>query len=459
MTGFVAVILAAGEGKRMKSRHSKVVHKILGKALIEWVCDAAGNVGIDSYIMVVGHRAEEVKECMGDKVRYVAQEQQMGTGHAVMQAVPYLMDRKGHVIVMCGDMPLISSQTIKNTIDKHVKEDNAVTIITADFEDPTGYGRIVKDPEGRVVKIVEHRDATEDEKRIREINSGLYCFELSLLIDALQRINNNNSQGEYYLTDTIEILIGQGKKVDTYKIENNYEIMGINDRVQLSQAADIAKRNILKEHMQAGVTIIDPESVYINPDVKIGMDTVIYPGTIIEGNSIIGEDCILGPNTRLVNSKVEDRAEVQNSVVLDSTIGEGSHIGPFAYLRPGSSIGKKVKIGDFVEVKNSMIGDKSKVSHLSYIGDCDVGSNVNIGCGTVVVNYDGVKKHRTRIDDNVFVGCNTNLISPVEVKKNAYIAAGSTITDDVPENALAIARERQVIKEDWVIRKGLKRSQ
>lgn len=458
MSDLVAVILAAGEGKRMKSRHSKVINEILGKALIKWVYDAAKNVGIDECIMVVGHRADEVQQCMGDKVKFVVQEQQLGTGHAVMQAVPYLKDRKGHVIVMCGDMPLISPVTIKNTIDKHVREGNAVTIITADFEDPTGYGRIVKDPEGRVAKIVEHKDATEDERKIREINSGLYCFEISLLINALQQINNNNSQGEYYLTDTVEILIGQGKKVDTYKLENNYEIMGINDRIQLSQAVDIAKRNILQEHMRSGVTIIDPESVYINPDVKIGIDTVIYPGTIIEGNSVIGEECILGPNTRLVNSKVEDKAEVQSSVVLDSTVGEGSHIGPFAYLRPGSSIGKNVKIGDFVEVKNSVIGDKSKVSHLSYVGDCDVGSNVNIGCGTVVVNYDGIKKHRTRIEDNAFVGCNTNLISPVEVKKNAYIAAGSTITDDVPENALAVARERQIIKEDWVIRKGLKRS-
>ena len=458
MKDLVAVVLAAGEGKRMKSKHSKLTHKILGKTLIEWVYSAAISSEIDACIMVVGHKADEVKACMGDKVKYVTQEQQLGTGHAVMQAEAYLKKRNGHVIVMCGDMPLISSETISNAFEKHTRQNNTVTIITADFENPTGYGRIIKDQNSRVVKIVEHKDASEDERQIREINSGLYFFEIKLLLDSLEKINNNNSQGEFYLTDTIEILIGRGKKVDTYKIENNYEIIGINDRVQLSNAETIKRRTIIEEYMRSGVTVIAPDTVYIESGVQIGMDTTIYPGTVVEGNSIIGQECIIGPNTRLVNSKVEDGAEVQNSVVLDSTVGERSHIGPFAYLRPGSTIGKDVKIGDFVEVKNSIVGNKTKVSHLSYIGDCDVGTNVNVGCGTIVVNYDGKKKHRTLIGDNVFIGCNTNLISPVEVKKNAYIAAGSTITDDVPENALAIARERQVVKEDWVVKKGLQRN-
>lgn len=457
MNELIAVVLAAGEGKRMKSKHSKVTHKIQGKALIEWVYEAAKDAGIENCIMVIGHRADEVRACMGDRAKYVNQEQQLGTGHAVAQAAPYLKDSSGHVIVMCGDMPLISSDTIKEAIKKHINEKNAATILTADFDNPSGYGRIVRDKDGGVARIVEDKDADEEEKNIREINSSLYCFDTSLLLDALQKVSNNNRQGEYYLTDTIEILINQGRKVDTYKIENNYEIMGINDRVQLSQAASILRKKIIESCMREGVTMVDPDAVYIDASVRIGIDTVIYPGTIIEGDSVIGENCIIGPNSRIISSIIEDGAEVQNTVVLNSSIGKESHVGPFAYLRPGSVIGKGVKIGDFVEVKNSVLGDNSKVSHLSYIGDCDVGANVNIGCGTVVVNYDGVKKHRTRIDDNAFVGCNTNLISPVEVKKNAYIAAGSTITDDVPENALAIARARQVVKEDWVIRKGLKK--
>lgn len=455
MGELAAVILAAGEGKRMKSKHSKVTHKILGKELVRWVYDAAVKAGVQDCVLVVGHRADEVKACMGEKVQYVMQAEQLGTGHAVMQAMPYLKGKKGSVMVMCGDMPLISHETIKKAYEKHIADGDAATILTADFDNPAGYGRIVKDRDGRVVKIVEDKDASKEEKKIKEINSSLYCFQIDLLMEALQKITNNNKQKEYYLTDTIEILISQGKKVDTYKIENSYEIMGINDRIQLSQAAEIHRRTILEYHMKEGVTIVDPEAVYIDAGVKIGMDTVIYPGTFIQGKCIIGEDCVIGPNTRLVDSKVLSGAEVRNSVVLDSTIGEGSHIGPFAYLRPGSVIGKEVKIGDFVEVKNSVIDDYSKVSHLSYIGDCDVGANVNIGCGTVVVNYDGRKKHRSKIGDNAFIGCNTNLVSPVEVKKNAYIAAGSTITKEVPENALAIARAKQENKEDWVLKKGL----
>lgn len=457
MTDFTAVILAAGEGKRMKTKHSKVTHKILGKALIEWVYDAVNSAGINENIIVVGHKAKEVKKCMGDKADYAVQEQQMGTGHAVMQVIPLLKNKGGNVIIMCGDMPLISPETIKNAIQKHNEGENAGTILTAEFVNPFGYGRIVKDSNGKVIKIIEEKDASESEKKITEVNSGLYCFRTGLLIDALGKISNNNKQKEYYLTDVIEILIKQGNKVDTYKIANNYEILGINDRVQLNQAADQLRRVILENYMRAGVTIIDPAVTYIEPSANIGIDTIIYPGTIIEGDSVIGEECIIGPNSRLVNSKVNDRAEVANSVILESQIGSDSHIGPFAYLRPGSRIGSNVKIGDFVEVKNSVIGDQSKVSHLSYIGDCDVGKNVNVGCGTVVVNYDGFKKHRSTVEDNAFIGCNTNLVSPVKVGKNAYTAAGSTITDDVPEDALAIARERQVNKEGWIKRKIEKR--
>ncbi|MGE5329644.1 MAG: bifunctional UDP-N-acetylglucosamine diphosphorylase/glucosamine-1-phosphate N-acetyltransferase GlmU [Deltaproteobacteria bacterium] len=458
MTDFIAVILAAGEGKRMKTKHSKVTHRILGKALIEWVIDAATLAGIKNKVIVVGHKAEEVKQCMGDKAEYAVQEQQLGTGHAVMQVIPLLKNKGGNIIVMCGDMPLISPDTIKNAVKKHIEGNNAGTILTADFENPAGYGRIAKDSKGKVIKIVEDKDASEEEKKIKEINSGLYCFNTELLVEALGKISNNNKQNEYYLTDVIEILIKQGKKVDTYKIANNYEIMGINDRIQLNQAANEMRKVILEDYMRAGVTIIDPASTYIEPSAKIGMDTIIYPGTIIESNSVIGEECIIGPGSRIINSTVKDRAEVMNSVVIDSEVGENSHIGPFAYLRPGSRIGANVKIGDFVEIKNSVIDDNSKVSHLSYIGDCDVGKNVNFGCGTVVVNYDGVKKHRSTVQDNAFIGCNTNLVSPVRIGKNAYTAAGSTITDEVPEDSLAIARARQENKEGWVKRRREKRN-
>lgn len=455
MEDFTVIILAAGEGKRMKSKHSKVTHKILGKSMIEWVYNAVKKAGAADCIVVVGHRADEVRECLGEKVKYAIQEQQLGTGHAVMQVVPYLKEKEdGYVMIMCGDMPLISSDTIKNAIKKHIEDKNAVTILTAEFDDPTGYGRIVKNGD-KVIKIIEEKDATPQEKNIKEVNSGLYCFNVKPLIEALQRITNNNNQKEYYLTDTIEILINQGEKVETYKIKDNYEIMGINDKIQLSQAVKILRKNINETYMKSGVIIIDPDTTYIEPNVEIGIDVVIYPGTIIEGKSIIEEDCVIGPYTRIVNSTVKKGAKVQNSVVLESVIGESSCIGPFAYLRPGSIIGKEVKIGDFVEVKNSVIGDKTKVSHLSYIGDCDVGANVNVGCGTIVVNYDGRKKHRSIIRDNAFIGCNTNLISPVEVESNSYIAAGSTITHKVPENSLAIARARQEIKKDWVLKRGL----
>ncbi|MGE5474269.1 MAG: bifunctional UDP-N-acetylglucosamine diphosphorylase/glucosamine-1-phosphate N-acetyltransferase GlmU [Ignavibacteriales bacterium] len=453
MTDFMAVILAAGEGKRMKTKHSKVTHKILGKALIEWVYDAAKAAGIDKNIIVIGHKAEEVKACMGNKADYAVQEQQLGTGHAVMQALPLIESKKGNTIIMCGDMPLINSKTIKEAVENHLKAKSAGTIITADFDNPTGYGRIVKDKSGKVIKIIEEKDASPDERAIKEINSGLYCFDTALLIDAVGKIKNDNKQKEYYLTDVIEILIKDGKKVDTYKIANNFEIMGINDRSQLSQAECIMRKEVLENYMKSGVTIMSPDTITIQPQAQIGIDTVIYPGTIIEGDTKIGEGCIIGPNSRLVDSVVEDGAEVQYSVILSSSIGKESHIGPFAYLRPGSKIGAGVKIGDFVEIKNSVIGDKSKVSHLSYIGDCDVGQNVNVGCGTVVVNYDGVKKHRSVIEDNAFIGCNTNLVSPVKVGKNAYTAAGSTITDEVPEDSLAIARSRQENKEGWVKRR------
>lgn len=455
----MAIVLAAGEGKRMKSQYSKVIHKIYGKPLIKWVAKTAENAGVKECVYVIGHKAEQVKECLGEDALYALQEQQLGTGHAVMQAEEYLKGKDGHVVILYGDMPLVKSQTILDLIKLHTENSNSVTIVTADFDDPTGYGRIIRDTAGNVARVVEQKDATEEQKAVREINSGIYCFNINDLLDSLKELKNDNNQGEYYLTDTLEILIGKGLKAGVLKLRDSSELLGINDRLQLAEASEVLKKRILADHMRAGVTMIDPNSTYIDDDVRIGNDTVIYPGTIIEGGTEIGEDCVIGPNSRIVSSTIGNHVEVNNSVILESTVDNGTHVGPFAYVRPGSSIGKKVKIGDFVEIKKSKIGDKTKVSHLTYIGDAEIGKNVNLGCGVVVVNYDGKKKHKTVVEDNAFVGCNVNLVSPVVVKENAYIAAGSTITDEVPENSLAIARSRQVIKEEWVIKKGMQRKE
>lgn len=448
MEDTIAIILAAGEGKRMKSNLSKVVHKVLGKTIIKRVCDAVYNAGIKKCIVVVGHKEEQVREELGDLVTYVLQKEQLGTGHAVMQAKEYLKDAK-HVVVLSGDAPLITANTIKNTIEKSVHNHESATIISADFDEPDGYGRIKRSKSGEVIGIVEHKDATEEEREIIEINSSMYCFDAKALHDALGKIKNNNSQKEYYLTDVIEIMIKEGLKVDTYKVDENYEISGINDRIQLASANAIAKALCNEKHMKNGVTIIDPNTTYIDETVEIGKDTVIYPGNILEGKTKIGENCVLGQNNRIIDSEISDNVDIMSSVVKESKIGHGTHVGPFAYLRPNSVVGENARIGDFVELKNSNIGNNTKVSHLTYVGDSDVGSEVNFGCGTVTVNYDGINKTRTTIGNKAFIGCNTNLIAPVKLGDGAYTAAGTTVTDDVPENALVIGRARQEIKEGW----------
>lgn len=457
MDNILAIILSAGEGKRMKSDNSKVLHKVCGKSMIECVRDAIKIAGISNIVAVVGHKKEQVMEKLRDSVKYAVQEMQQGTGHAVKMAQEYITNEDGYVLVLCGDTPLITSETIKNTIQYHKDNNFAVTIISANEENPFGYGRIVRNSNNEVVKIVEQKDATSEEVKIKEVNSGMYCFKTSCLLSALKELNSNNSQGEYYLTDTIEILINKGEKAGAIVVSDNNEILGINNRVQLEKANQIMKKKINEYHMLNGVTFIDSNSAYIEQDVKIGKDTIIYPNTILEGNTTIGEGCIIGPNTKIVSSDIRNNVTVNSSQVLESTINENTKVGPFAYVRPSSVIGQNVKVGDFVEIKKSEIGDNTKISHLTYVGDAKVGKGVNLGCGVVVVNYDGKKKYQTIIGDNSFVGCNVNLISPVEVKSNTFIAAGSTITEEVPENSLAIARARQEIKEDWVLKRENKK--
>jgi len=450
-----ALVLAAGQGTRMKSSESKVLHQVLGKSLVEYSILAAKGVGVEEICLIVGHKAEDVQKKLGNRVSYAMQKEQLGTGHAVMQALDFIEDAN-EVIVLCGDTPLITKETLQTMIDFHREKQNAITVLSTIMEDPTGYGRIVRDDKGSLLKIVEQKDASEEEKEITEINGGIYTFDGKLLKYALSKLNNNNVQGEYYLTDTIEILLGEGHKVDAIATSECDDIAGVNSRVQLAGVTQVMKRRINEKHMANGVTFIDPENTYIEADVEIGKDTIIEPGCMIQGTTVIGEGCRIGYNTKLTNMTIKDNVDIETSVLVDSFVDEGTHIGPFAYVRPNSHIGKNIKVGDFVEVKNATIGDGTKISHLTYVGDADVGKNVNFGCGTVVVNYDGQNKNRTTIGNHAFIGCNTNLVAPVVVEDNAYTAAGSTITKTVPANSLAIARAKQENKENWVIKKRQK---
>lgn len=451
MDNILAIVLAAGEGKRMNSDRAKVLHEVCGKSMIEHVTSSLRKALVEDIVVVVGHKKEEIMDSLRDDVEYVVQHEQLGTGHAVQEVFDSCDISKKYVLVLCGDTPLITSDTISETIKYHVENKFAVTIISTSLDDPTGYGRIVRDSDGNVVKIVEHKDANKDELNIAEVNSGMYCFDVDCLRDAIGKLNKNNNQGEYYLTDTVEILIHNGMRAGALKISDSREILGVNNRIQLEKANHIMREAINRRHMLNGVTFIDASSVYIDDEVTIGKDTIIYPNTVLEGSTSIGNDCVIGPGSRIVSSVIGDGVVVNNSQVLESSVCSKTKIGPFAYVRPGSNIGSNVKIGDFVEIKKSVIGDDTKISHLTYVGDAEIGHNVNLGCGVVVVNYDGKKKYKTVVGDNSFVGCNVNLISPVEVENNTFIAAGSTITDNVPKNSLAIARSRQVVKKDWVI--------
>lgn len=410
----MSVIMAAGKGTRMKSNKSKLVHKIYDKELVKRVVELAKEVGTDDIVTVVGHLREQVKEVLGNDVKYVYQEELLGTGHAVMQAKKYLEGKKGKVIILYGDVPIIRKETLENLIIKSFKNKEYATLLTAIYENPTGYGRIIRDEGGNIKAIVEEKDANMFEKEIKEINSGIYCFDIEELLSALEELKPNNVQGEYYLTDVIKIMNDKGLKTGAVIVEDNTEILGVNDRAQLELLTRVLRMRINAEHMKKGVTIEDANSTYIHDNVKIGVDTVIHPNTTIKEGVIIGSNCEIGPN---------------------------------AYIREGCIIGNDVKIGNCVEIKKTIIGNRTKVPHFIYLGDAQVGEDCNIGCGTITCNYDGKNKYKTLIGNRAFIGSNVNLVAPVTIGDDTLIAAGSTITDDVPSGKMGIARQRQVNKD------------
>jgi len=457
----ISIILAAGESTRMKSKLSKVLHRVAGKPILEYIIEASKGAKVEKNVVIVGRSGDKVREYFKDepiifKTQPIGEGIPYGTGFAVMQATEYIED-DSTVVILYGDTPLIRESTITNLFNYHKENDLDATVLTAILDNPKDYGRIVRGENGNVLKIVEEKDASEEIKKIKEINSGIYCFKGKLLKDALAKIDNNNAQNEYYITDVIEILKNEGYSVGAYVIEDPNEIHGINSRAQLAFCENIMRDRINQYHMGNGVTIIDPDNTYIEAGVKIGRDSIIYPGVVLEGKTEIGEDCIIRGDTRIVNSIISAGVSIESSTIEDSFVGEDTKIGPYAHIRPNSRIGKNVKIGNFVEVKNSTIKDNSKASHLAYIGDADIGYNVNIGCGVVFVNYNGKEKFRTIVGDNAFIGSNSNLVAPVEVEPWGYIAAGSTITKGVKEGELCIARAPQVNIPGWVERKGLKK--
>lgn len=416
MSDVIAIVLAAGKDTKMVTNKSRMVHKIYGKEMVKRVVETAKKAEINDVVAVVGHLKEQVMDVLKDEVNYVYQEEPLGTGHAVMQASKYLEGKKGRVVILYGDVPIIRESTIKKMVDRSIENNVYAMLLTAVSDTPLGYGRIVRDSSGNVRAIIEEREASEEQRQIREINSGIYCFDIEALNEALKEIDTNNKRKEYYLTDVIKIMYAKGLKVSTVVVDDNTEILGVNDKSQLAALSNIFKIRINMEHMEKGVTVIDPNNTYIYDNVEIGVDTTIYPGTTIKSDTKIGENC---------------------------------EIGPYAYIRENCNISDNAKVGAFVELKKAKIGKGSKVPHLSYLGDTELGEKCNVGCGTITCNYDGYNKSKTIIGDHVFIGSNVNLVAPVELGDNSFVAAGSTITENVPDYALAIARQRQTNKENW----------
>lgn len=446
----IALILAAGKGTRMKSKLPKVLHRVGGIPMVEQVLKTVKAAGTDRQIVVIGFGSEQVRTYLGDAAEFVVQLEQLGTGHAVQQAKSLLAGVKGTVLVTCGDTPLVQAKTFTALLKHHNEAKAGATILTATASDPQGYGRIIRTATGQVCKIVEQKDGLPEELTVKEINTGIYCFDNELLWRALEQLSTNNAQGEYYLTDVIEIMVAAGEIVAAYMTDDAEQTLGVNSRVQLAEAESVLRKRKMLELMEAGVTIIDPQQTYVDASVTVGMDTILYPGTILEGTTKIGSDCKIGPYTQLTNVIVGTGNHIQFTYGHDCIIKNDTQVGPYVHFRPDTIIGDKVKVGNFVEVKNSIVGTGTKFPHLSYIGDSDVGAGVNIGCGTITVNYDGKEKHRTTISDGAFIGCNSNLIAPVTIGEDAFIGAGSTITKNVPSKALGVCRARQINMENWV---------
>lgn len=457
MSNKCALILAAGEGRRMKTTKPKVLAEVLFKPMIDWVTDAVKEGGVDDICVVTGHYHEELEAHLGGKYKTIVQQELLGTGHAVMQAKDFIKaNSPGNILIINGDAPLIDAKTISTAYEYHESHKNAVTIISAKIDNPFGYGRIIRNKDKCLKKIVEENDATNAEKMINEVNSGAYWFNCSVLLEALEGIvemHDKKHQAEYYLTDAVEVILEKNLNAVAYEAGNPDAVLGANDRVQLQLLNEIARKKVMREHLLNGVSIPCADGVMISPNVKIGNETEILPGTIIKGNTVIGENCVIGPNSFIENSIIGNGVTLNNTQCYSSTIKDKTSIGPFARVRPDCIIGEGVKAGNFVEFKNANVGDRTSVSHLTYIGDADFGSDINVGCGCATVNYNGKEKNRTKVDDHAFIGCSTYLVAPVSVGKNSYTAAGSVITEDVPDNALAIARSRQTIKKDWISKK------
>jgi bifunctional UDP-N-acetylglucosamine pyrophosphorylase/glucosamine-1-phosphate N-acetyltransferase len=456
--GNCTVILAAGDGVRMKSSKPKVLAEVLFKPMIDWVIDCALDCGFDEsdICVVTGHGRELLNGHLPSGVQTVVQEERLGTGHAVMRAQPFIeANSYSNVLVLNGDSPMVDGETLKLAFEYHMRSGNAATVISANVENPTGYGRIKRNSDGIFEKIVEEKDADENEKNITEVNSGAYWFGCRALLVALDKLKTDakyrlNAAKEYYLTDAVEILKSMGQRAATFNSKNSDAVLGANDRLQLMRLNEKARMRVLEAHMKNGVSVPFADGVIIGPDVVIGADTEILPGTTIKGKTVIGRGCVVGSNSCIESCVIGDEAVITSSHCSEAEISAGAAVGPFARIRPGTKIDSGARIGNFVEVKNSSIGEGTKISHLSYIGDSDIGTGVNIGSGCATVNYSGKEKFRTVIEDGAFIGCDTSLVAPVKVGENAYTAAGSTITEDVPANSLAVARERQVNKKDWV---------
>ncbi|WP_353893347.1 bifunctional UDP-N-acetylglucosamine diphosphorylase/glucosamine-1-phosphate N-acetyltransferase GlmU [Proteinivorax hydrogeniformans] len=444
-----AVVLAAGKGTRMKSKKSKVLHTILDKPMLEYIYDALDGIKTKKVVTVVGHQKDQIIDRFDNRSDFVTQDEQLGTGHAVMQAEGKLKDFPGHVLILCGDTPLLTSKTLKKLTDYHLDGGYEGTILTAHQQDPSGYGRVIRGEQNNVTSVVEQKDATESQKKIKEVNTGIFIFKAKTLFKLLKNVENNNAQGEYYLPDVLKIMIENQMDVGAMQMEDSTEMIGINDRVMLQHAQKVMQNKINLELMQEGVTIIDPESTYISPECRIAQDVTVYPMTFLKGNTMIEEGAVIGPNATVVNSKIGRNTVVVQSQVQDSEVRDDVQVGPFTHIRPKCVVSNKVKLGNFVEIKNAKVGEGSKASHLSYLGDCTVEEGVNIGCGTITVNYDGRNKHHTLIKKGAFIGSNSNLIAPITVGEDGFVAAGSTVSKDVPSESLVIARGRETVKKNW----------